>query len=301
MITPTWVLLGVVLPAVIGVVVPLVACFCHCPRWLANIVLVIAVALGFEVGFFATYGWPKIPPVEAHEWLLVVLRPAALAVAILVAATRTPIAIIWILRTIIAFGAAPLLLQPYIEHTWTGAQSAKWLAGIGIAAMLFWVLLLRLTPNGRTAEENENHSTSWSCWALAIVAGGTGVTILMSGSQTLGQLGISLAAVLIGVAVAFLITRKSIFLSTSHLDLTITLLIGIWLCGYFYAQLSPVHVILLALAPQAAWVGHLIGPKQGLRTALVRLIPVMILVMIVVGLAVMKFTQESAYDSYGSY
>lgn len=298
MITLTWVLWGAVLPAMIGVVVPLVIFYRRCPRWLTQIVSVIAIALGFEVGFLATYGMPKLPPIEAHEWLMVALGPAALVVAILAAATRIPAVGIWLLRFIIAFGAAPLLLQPYIEHTWTGAQSTTWLLGLGAGAVLFWALLMRLVSNSDTTE-NSHTPAYWLPWVLAIVAGGTGITILMSGSQTLGQLGISLAAVLIGVAAMSLIARKKVFSLTSHLDLTITLLIGIWLCGYFYAQLSAMHTILLALAPLAAWIGHLLpDPKYTFGKTLVRLIPALILVIGVVGSAAVKFTQESAYNAY---
>ena len=301
MITPTWVLLGAVLPAVIGSVVPLVVFYQRCPRWLASIVSVIAVAIGFKVGFMATYGWPKLPPIESHEWLLIVLMPAALVIAIFATVTRIPTGIIWVLRLCLAFGAAPILLQPYIEHTWTRAQSTAWLMGLGVAAALFWVLLLRLVSN-RYAAKDDHTPGSWSLLALAIVAGGTGITILTSGSQTLGQLGITLATILIGVAAASLFTRKAAFSLTSHLDLTVTLLIGIWLSGYFYAQLSPIHVILLALAPLTAWFGNLVpGPKHRLRTTLVKLAPVVILVIAVIGSAVMKFTQEATYDAYGRY
>ena len=177
-----------------------------------------------------------------------------------------------------------------------------WLTGLGAGATLFWFLLLRLVSHSRTAEKNQDSSVSWSLWVLAIVAGGTGMTILMSGSQTLGQLAISLATVLIGLAVASLIVRKVPISLTSHLDLTITLLIGVWVCGYFYAQLSPVHTLLLALAPLTAWVGNLFPEqKHRLRIALIRLTPVVILVVAVVGSAAMKFSQESAYDNYGTY
>ena len=300
MITPMWVLLGAVLPAVIGLALPLAAS-CRCwPLWVSRIVSAIAIALGFEAGFLATYGWPKFPPVEAHEWLMVVLRPAALAIAILATTTRIPAKGIWLLRFIIAFGAALILLQPYIKYTWSGTQSTVWLLGLGVGAALLWWLVFRLVVNNHATVEEDHTPANWLSWALAFVSGGTGITILMSGSQTLGQLGITLGAVLLGVAVASLIARKQAFLVTSHLDLTVTLLIGIWLGGYFYAQLSATHALLLALAPLTAWVGNLSPHRENtLRKILFRLALVVILVIGVVGSAAVKFAQEATDDGYG--
>ncbi len=293
-----WFFWGLALPALIAAAVVLGANCLSRFAWVVRIAPAFAVALGFEVGYFATYGWPNLPPVEAQEWVFLVLRPVALVVAVLVAARGgAATGVAWLLRLALAFGAGPLLLQPYLEHTWTAGQAWAWLAGIGVVAAIVWVLLLGLEKRAVTRDERK-HTRGWLLMELAIAAGATGMAIMLSGSQTLGQLGLTLAAILAAIELAGQFTKYD-QLDTSHVDVPLVILVGLWLSGCFYAELQTWQALLLMLAAQVGWLVEQpwLRRVQGWRVVVVRLAAATLIAGGVVIEAAVRFSRE-ATDAY---
>jgi len=299
MIEPAWFFWGLVLPAAISAVVLYLWSRGFGTWQWAGAGWSLAVVPGFVAGYVATYGWPKIPPIESQEWVLVVLVPVAAAISAVAAWRGRGSSAIWAARWLVAVCAAPLLLQPYLKHQWSGMEALLWLAGIGVAVAGQWVSLAGLEARSSAKTEGAPKG-GWFEWVLAGTAGGTGVVILLSGSQTLGQLGLTLACVLAagGVAGWFGPCPE---VRVGRTDVPVVVLIGLWMSGYFYAELAILHVILLMLAPHAAWVGDIpkirrMPPWQGMA---IRLLAVGGVVLAAVILAVVKFRQEAMGNGYG--
>ncbi len=260
------------------------------------------VGLGFAAGFIATEGLPPMPPVEAQDWLAVVALPAAVVLGVLASCSHTARWPAWVVRLAILAGIAPLLLQPYITYTWTATQSVMWLTGLGAAAVAFGALLV---PMSRPHEAVQ----PWLLPAvLLIAAGSTGIVITLSGSQSLGQLGLALAATIAGGGLITALKPSRTHMG-GGVDVVAVLLIGLWLNACFYTQLSATHAALLAGCPLAAWVGWipLVHHRPAWQRAAVVLLVVVCLAGTAVGTAAHQFQQDAAnaghgsgYDGYGA-
>ncbi len=296
MIEPLWLLLGLLLPAVASVAVLLATRHRRCPAWLSQSGPSLAIATGFVVGYTATYGTPVFPPVESQQWLLTAVLPATLIVSILGAINTVPSPIAWIGRLALALGTPPLLLQSYLRYTWSTGQAFTWIASLGVAIATVWALLSRLDAKYAQAQ---TPSTRWWPLLLAIVAGGTGIAIMMSGSQTIAQLGLTLAAVLVAVLIlpggSDQRTPRS-----SPIDIPFAVLVGLWLNGYFYAELLAWHTALLVLASLMPWVGLIpaLRNRPPWQNTAIRLIATAIPIIIVIATAAIRFNREMT-DYYG--
>ena len=91
---------------------------------------------------------------------------------------------------------------------------------------------------------------------MTLAATGAGVTLLASGSAVLGQLGLTLAISLAGAWFAGILINGPVA-QRGGLGVALILLAGLLINGYFYASLKPLHALVLAMAPLAAWVGQL--------------------------------------------
>ena len=84
-------------------------------------------------------------------------------------------------------------------------------------------------------------------FAAARVSGGSGIPPVLSGSLLLGQLALVLAA---AVAVALLAAWffPQLPLAAGAVPVVVVLLSGLWVNGYFYAELPAICALLFALA-----------------------------------------------------
>ena len=303
MFEPIWFLTGLALPALIaGAIVIVVGLISQSP-WLRQAAISTAIALGFIAGYIATYGLPPFPPVESQQWLVVAALPATLVISVLAAIAFIPTWAAWLLRLLVAFGITPLLLQSYLKYTWSRGESMTWIISLGIAASIGWCLIIFLTRPRQSDNDTPPTRIDWRLWTFAFVAGGTGVTTMLSGSQTLAQLGLSLAATLAGIAVLQTInpTTANRDFRGFPVDVPFVALVGLWLAGHFYAEITATHAVVLALSPLAAGIGDL-PPLHRLslgKNLAARLVTILTIVGIVVAHAAIKFSQESATDYYG--
>ena len=297
MFEQAWFVQGGAFPAILAAVIVLGVRAIPRPEWLSKTPEVIAIAAGFTVGFVATHGGPNFPPVESQEWFVVVALPISLVVAMAARICVAPAPLFWIMRLLIAFGLPPLLLQPLLQYTWSLAQAVTWLTLLGLANTTVWVLLSRpVKPHhGQPFPRFD-----WVIWMLTIVVGATGITTMLSGSQTLAQVTLSLAVTCAAIgAIGVIWPNKNGW--QGSIDIALPMLIMIWLNGYFYAEVIPIHAILLGLSPLAVWMGEIDPWKRWSpsKNAMLRLIAVTAIVTLVVVHAAIKFQQDSTMNYYG--
>jgi hypothetical protein len=185
---------------------------------------------------------------EFRDRFLFVLLPAVVLVELIATIRRIPRWAAWLLRAIVAAGAAPIVLHRsvYLEELagpgsreWTPQETAWWLGGLAIALLAGWALLsfrMHKTPT-RAAPA-----------ALAIACGAAAVTIMYSGLATDGQLGLPLAAALAGATLASFILPAPPR-GSAAIGIGIVALFGLLVGGRFFADLTTTHAALLFAGP----------------------------------------------------
>ncbi|MBI1923763.1 hypothetical protein HYR99_05885 [Candidatus Poribacteria bacterium] len=246
----------------------------------------LALGAGYIVGHAGVIGWPPFPPVEATQWL-VYLAIAASAVGLLEARWGRSTWVRWGVRLLLLGMTLWLLLRPMLKHNWGPGEAVAWLAGLGIALLLFW--------GGLDALVKRLSGVSLPLTLLIVAAGGS-VVLGLSGSLLLGQLEGALAAAL-GVSLVVAWWRPAMSLARSALPVVTVLLAGLWMAGYFYAQVPAASALLLAVAPMAAWVGQIPSMRRAApwQVNLARAAGVLIPVLLAVLLAI----SASSSNGYG--
>ena len=197
----------------------------------------IAVAAGYAAGHTVTAGWPAFPPIEATQWLPY-LGIAVTILAVFDTLLRPPSSVRAILWFLCCAGILSLLLTSKLRYGWSLFAGVLWIAGLA-AAMLVLTSFL-----DRAAQRDASISLPL---IVAIVAGGTGLALMLSGSMLLGQLALVLAGafgaiVLVGALLPNTINGRAIA------PVSATLLCGLWLSGYFFSELPSVSGLLLLVS-----------------------------------------------------
>ena len=217
----------------------------------------IAVGLGYAVGHVVTAGWPPFPPIEATQWLPY-LGIAVTILAVIDTLLRPPgllRAVIWFLGCV---GILSLLLASKFQYGWSLFAGVLWIAGLATAMLVLTSFL------DRVAQRDASISLPL---ILAIVAGGTGLALMLSGSMLLGQLALVLAGtfgaiVIVGTLLPNAINGRGIA------PVSATLLSALWLSGYFFSELPSVSGFLLLVSPVPALMLVLFdesgNPRRGL-------------------------------------
>ncbi|HKD35962.1 MAG TPA: hypothetical protein VKB78_04150, partial [Pirellulales bacterium] len=252
------------------------------------------------------------PPLEAADRLLVYLLPATVVaeiVAVVVSQRR------WLAcfpRALVAVPAGWILLQGSVylassasfasSDTWSPREKWLYLGGMAAGLLFAWLSL------GRLAARRPNRAIPL---ALAMTAGAAGITIMLSGYATGGQMGVPLSAAMAAAAIAsFLIAGPIEWRGT--VGVGVVMLFGLLVLGRFFGSLSTLHAVLLMVAPLLVWVGELplVSKQRAWQRAAIRLFVVAILLSVVVFRARQKFAADSqqnsqqsgdASDPYASY
>ena len=211
---------------------------------------VIGQCMGWVAGCWVLGVRPHWPVREDLDRLLVVVLPIVLVVELVAICIRRSPWLIWPLRVLVAGIAARVLLHGSIYLTgsaedggWPAALAWTILASMAIAVGSVWLLLSLLL-------QRAPGFSPWGC--LAGTSAGAGLTVMLSGYATGGQVGLPLAGALLGSALAsFLLPRSS--LDRTPLGVAIGGLFCVLLIGRFFGELSWGHAALLLLAPLAAW------------------------------------------------
>jgi hypothetical protein len=200
----------------------------------------VALGIGYSGGHAVTTGWPPFPASEATQWLPY-FALVTMFVGVLDALLRPPgslRALIWILY---CAGLLRLLLKPKFQYGWSLLEGVLWIAGFA-AGMLVLASLL-------DAAVRRDTSIS-SPLILTIVAGGSGVALMLSGSALLGLLAMVLAGALGAILIVAFLLPKSVE-GRAIVPVAVILLASFWLMGFFYAELPSASALLLAAAPLA--------------------------------------------------
>ncbi|MFZ0712153.1 MAG: hypothetical protein WAM53_19085 [Terrimicrobiaceae bacterium] len=211
----------------------------------------VALGIGYASGHAVAVGWPAFPPSEATQWLpYFALAAAVLGVLdVFVRPAGSLRALIWVAC---CAGLLGLLLKPKFQYGWSIPAGVLWVAGLA-AGML-------VLASSLDAAVRRDSSIS-SPLVLTIVTCGTGATLMLSGSMLLGQLAMVLAAALGATLVVAFLLPKAVE-GRGVVPVSVALLVSLWLCGCFYADLPVASALLLAVAPFPAFLLIAISEKK---------------------------------------
>jgi hypothetical protein len=237
---------GIVAAALISGLIAIVGRLWKANGWMDA----FALGIGYAAGHAVFAGWPAFPPSEATHWLPY-LALLSLFLGICDALLRPPFVLrasVWIVW---CAGFLRLLLNAKFLYGWTLLGGLLWVIGLTLGAFILVSFI----------DFSVRHDPSISSLlVLAVVAGGTGITLMLSGSMLLGQLGLALAGALVGVLAAAALLPKGDD-SRGIVPIAATLLTALWICGCFYADLPPASAFLLGLASLPALLLTALGKK----------------------------------------
>lgn len=201
----------------------------------SNWVDAVALGVGYVCGHLVTTGWPPFPPIEATQWLPYIAIGAAIVGVVdtflrLPGALRTPI---WLL---FCAGMLGVLLSSKFQYGWSLFGGTLWIIGLAVGMLLLIIFL------DGAAQRDASISLPL---VVAIVAGGTGLALMLSGSMLLGQLALVLAAAG-GAIVAVGLFLPNAVNGRGIAPVAGAVLSGLWLIGYFFSELPPASALLLA-------------------------------------------------------
>ena len=234
----------------------------------------IAIGVGYGAGHIIVAGWPLFPPRSATHWLFwfaIIGIIAAVADALVRPKGRVRL-VAW---AIICMIACRLILQPKFSYAWSAAEGWLWVFAIalGVVVLTCCLYLIERRPLGP--------ATLFS--VTTVLCAGTCVALMLSGSLLLGQLASVLTAI---AAICFLliIAMPALFQPGGAVAPLSLICAGLWLTGFFYADLPAASAVLLAIAPALALLpgggkNHSRWLELACRTGLVA-IPVVVAVVL---------------------
>jgi hypothetical protein len=262
------------------------------PAWI-DAGWILGVGSGLLLGCWALGIRPHWPPREGIDRLLALVLPAALLVELLAVVPKVPQWLVWTLRLVLVAGGARVLLDgtSYITDV-AGPGTSEWsppvafavfcgLAALEAAVWALLSLLVRRVPGP----------------SLAVCVAGTSaaaaVTVMLTGSATGGQVGLPLAAAIMGATVAMLVMTRS-KRGTGPLGVPIIGLFCLLVFGRFFGELNSLQAILLFCAPLLGWLPELPYSRRPPSWAreLARVILVAAVVSAVVVLAQRKLNHD---------
>jgi hypothetical protein len=177
-----------------------------------------------------------------------------------------------------------------IAHTWSGGTALLWLATLGAGVFALWSLLDR---------QADTIVGIWVPLAFVVLAAGSAGVLALSGSALLGQLAGVLAA-MAGAAALTAFLWKGVSIARGAVPVFVLILLGLWIAGYFYAEVPLASVLLLVHTPVLVGLagklaGHLPRPwMAGLARSAAVLVPV----GIALALALAAQPEPGPYDAY---
>ena len=257
----------------------------------------LGVGAGFLVGAWALGLAPHFPPREDQDRLLLVLLPAVIGVEVAVAFLRRLSWLAWSLRLAVAAGAARVLLHGSIylsdsagpgTRAWSPDRTWLVLGGLAAGLAATWALLDRLARRGASRAV---------LLTLALATAGTGLTVMLSGYASGGQLGFPFAAGLLGVVAASLVLAAPDL--RGPIGVGVVGLFALLVVGHFFGNLSSANAVLLFSAALLGWLPELLPARRvwpsvrGVARVVLGAVPV----AVALTLAVQKFAADSAPPS----
>jgi hypothetical protein len=279
LVSPTFVLLGLLLPALVA------GAALYLGRGSRRLGA-LGFGLGLLIGYPAVTGsLPQMPPQDGTQMLFYVSIGLALA-AWFEARPGGSLASRFPLRIAVTFLVPLLLMKNRIAH-WEPTESFQHVTLAALALLALW------SGADALAERRKGATLPLVLW-LAVT--GASLALLASRFAINSQL-CGVVASMLGAAVVAAWLRPELSLARGPIAVPAMLLGALCLGGVYLHELPPLSGLLLVLAPLAAWLGEL-GPLARLparRALIVRLALVLIPVAIAYYLAQ---PEPSPYDDY---
>lgn len=196
-----------------------------------------AVAAGFLAAYFVVYTQFSFPPLQALDWLAVLL-PALLFITIF--RDILPYQSIRALPALLVFAALVVLLWPLLQHHGHG----KFFFEAAVAAIVWWGVWHYL--------DREFHDDTAVALAIIIVAAGNAIIAAETGSILTGQL-YSVLAACMGGWMLWRIWRPYPVLEHGVIAVAVLTLGSLMVVGRFYADIAAPPTLLslagLAVVP----------------------------------------------------
>jgi hypothetical protein len=270
------------------------------PMW-SSADCIIGVGLGCFIGCWRLGIQAKWPPEQDQDRLLLFLLPLAVVVeAAAVYLKRQPY-LKWVLRAAVALAAARILLHGSVyvanvggpsSRQWTEWQAWQVFTAMGGALLLVWFLTTQLNKR----------ASGWPGLAgLALACAGAGITVMLSGYATGGQIGFAALGALSAAALVSSVLRpREGIEGTAGVGLIV--LYAVLVVGRFFGELPTWYAVVLLASPLVGWLPELPYVRRltrWLREPL-RIGVVLVPIALVVILAQRKFVEDSARSSPSS-
>ena len=245
-------------------------------RWL----IAAALGVGYIVGYLGLEGLPAFPPKLGTHWLFYLAIIGLIVARFWHRAVWGPIA-----QIAISIIIPRLLLTSTFKHTWGPIEGIIWWVCLAVVIFIIWHFVeqsFSALPSGAS-----------SPFVYFGLSGGTALILALSGSLRLAQhCGILVAL----FAASWILTlglqrdRKRFVFPRGASSVMTLLLIGIWMNGYFFAEVPAMSAILLGISPLLAQVGRTkaVQGLGGWRSTLAQIAAVALPVVIAIGIAVIR-------------
>ena len=204
----------------------------------------LAIVGGFAIAFVGVSGKLSFPPAQAQEWL-----PLVGAVAVIISILATYLGR-WSWSgslSILLLVLTAWLVTRGRRAALSGQEFAE-LVGIAIVVGIIWWIVMSQFASGMRG--------GLLPLLLSGVFGSAALVLIDGGTQRLGQIEGAVAIALLAIAAVSLWLKELTLARGGILALTIVALGTLW-CGYLYADVKPIDVVILMVAPIFAWVGAL--------------------------------------------
>ena len=254
MIEPSWLVQGVLIPAIVSLTALLLTpiIFRKGSGFGVAFGWVLALGIGLVIGYHATdIDWPDFPPQFARQRLWIFLLPGAAITGLIASIERAPRWIVWSLRTVTACSIGPALLYAKLDPDfgWSATETLKNLGAIqGVALLLFLSV-------GSHARSQWGRSSTFVMGAtfLALFA-----AMALSGSVLIGQYALTPAAIIFAGLLGGMRSERKLG-ADALADIGVTLLVGLLAIGVFFNELRPSDALLIAAAPLLLSIAELPG------------------------------------------
>jgi hypothetical protein len=211
----------------------------------------LAVGLGFVTGAAMLSFRPRGVLATDQERFVLLVVPLAVAVESWIAIRPRSVAQMAMARGVVALSCGPLLLLGSVYLTgggggWSPAERVFFLLGLGMLILGPWLALATL---------QQRRPDSTILLALAATSLAAGVTTMLSGYASAGQLALPLAATL-AVAAAVVVLLAASPRASGAVGVGWICLAGVLFIGRFFGSLTTLHGVLLGATPLISWLGE---------------------------------------------
>lgn len=205
----------------------------------------VAVGAAYAAAQFAIVGLPAFPPTTAVEWLFHGTMASIIAASLQWTWPRSLLAGCGP-RLIIVVACTWMMTRPLAEYSWEPAQTALHVVALSIGWFVLWSVLDRGTRDAARRR--------WWPLVAAVLAGGSGGVLMLSGSAKYGQLA---GAVGVACVVWWLISLVAggARAGAGSAAVTSFLIGGLAVAGYLFAEVPWTSLALMLLAPVGAEIG----------------------------------------------